>query len=255
MTGGLYVEESGPDDAPLVVLVHGTMDRSSGFAKVARRLEDRYRIVRYDRRGYARSAAIGGPYTCRRHVDDLLEVMEDRDGVVVGHSYGGNVALAASIAAPDQVRAVGVYEIPLPWLPTWPTTTAGNAALNADRDGGPEDAAEQFFRRLVGDAVWERLPERTKVERRGEGHALVGEMADLRERAPWRIDDIVVPVVGGHGTRSMPHHPPAIEWLVDNLPRATLVTIDGAGHGAHLSHPDGFASFVEHVVAAAALSP
>ena len=55
---GLWVEESGPDDAPLVVFVHGSMDRSTSFSKVVRRLRDLHTVV-YDRRGYAGSSDVG----------------------------------------------------------------------------------------------------------------------------------------------------------------------------------------------------
>ena len=44
----------------------------------------------------------------------------------------------------------------------------------------PEDSAEAFMRRLVGNKVWERLPERTRTARRSEGRVLVGELRDLR---------------------------------------------------------------------------
>ncbi len=246
--GALFVDESGPEDGPVVVLVHGTMDRSTGFAKVARRLDDRYRVVRYDRRGYARSRAVPGPYGCATHVNDLVSVMAGRPAVVVGHSYGGNVALAAAAQRPDIVRSVVFYETPLPWQPWWPGTTAGVAAVAAGREGGPEEAAEQFLRRLLGDEVWERLPERTKVARRAEGHALVGEMVDVQTLAPWEPWEVTVPVVGGHGTRSRDHHPPAVRWIVERVDGAELMVVDGAGHGAHLSHPDAFASLVERAV-------
>src|SRR5262245_10980740 len=125
------------------------MDRSAGFAKVAHRLDGRYRVLRYDRRGYARSRGVGPPYTCEAHVEDLLTLLDGRAAIVVGHSYGGNVALAASVAAPEQVRAVGCYEVPLQWYPWWPGTTAGMAASAKERDGGPEDAAEMFLRRML----------------------------------------------------------------------------------------------------------
>ncbi len=75
---GLWVDEAGAEDAPLVVLVHGSMDRSTSFAKVVRRLRDDFRVLSYDRRGYGRSVAVGGPFTMGRQVDDLLSVMADR---------------------------------------------------------------------------------------------------------------------------------------------------------------------------------
>ena len=86
MSHGLHVEETGPPDGALVVLVHGTMDRSTGFARVARRLDDRYRVLRYDRRGYARSRGLPGPHGCEAHVDDLLNLLDGRHATVVGHS-------------------------------------------------------------------------------------------------------------------------------------------------------------------------
>ena len=95
MTPLAYVE-TGPDGAPLVVFVHGSMDRMAGFAKVARRLESDHRVLRYDRRGYARSLAVGPPFTIAQHADDLLTLLDGRRAIVLGHSLGGNVVLAAA---------------------------------------------------------------------------------------------------------------------------------------------------------------
>ena len=75
---GLWVHEAGPEDAPLVVLVHGSMDRSTSFAKVVRRLRDDLRVLSYDRRGYGQSVTVAGPFTMARQVEDLLSVMADR---------------------------------------------------------------------------------------------------------------------------------------------------------------------------------
>jgi alpha-beta hydrolase superfamily lysophospholipase len=76
--GGLAVVETGDVDAPLVALVHGSMDRMAGFTKLTRRLGDRYRVLRYDRRGYGQSRAVAGPYTIATHVDDLIDLLAGR---------------------------------------------------------------------------------------------------------------------------------------------------------------------------------
>jgi pimeloyl-ACP methyl ester carboxylesterase len=47
----LFVNEHSVDGAPLVVLVHGSMDRNSAFARCAGLLRDLH-TIRYDRRGY-----------------------------------------------------------------------------------------------------------------------------------------------------------------------------------------------------------
>jgi pimeloyl-ACP methyl ester carboxylesterase len=242
----LHVEEVGPPDGPVVVLVHGTLDRSAGFIKVARRLAGDHRVVRYDRRGYGRSRSLPGPYDAVTHVADLVRVLDGRQAVVVGHSYGGDVTLAAAVARPDLVAAVGVFEPPMPWTPWWPTETAGGAAMAAGSDGPA--AAEGFMRRMIGDRRWDALPERTKAERRAEGVALLGEMADMYARAPFDLDDVLQPVVVGRGTEGSPHHGASTRRLVELLPDAELFEIVGAGHGAHMSHPDDFAAFVRRVV-------
>ena len=241
---------------PLVVLVHGSMDRSAGMARAASRLPGHH-VVRYDRRGYGRSVAVGPPAGVDGHVDDLIGVIADHAGddaraVVVGHSYGGVVALAAACRRPDVVVAVGAFEPPLPWLPWWPTTTAGAAAVASAGEGGgdPGDAADAFLRRMLGDERWEALPESTRRDRRREGPALLAEMASLREAAPFDLDDVPVAVVAGCGTRSGAHQRRAAELLADRT-GGSAVVVDGADHGAHLSHPDAFADLARAVVALA----
>ncbi len=83
--------------SPIVVLVHGSLDRSTSFVRVVRRLSDLHTVV-YDRRGYHRSRRVLPlNTTLDGHVDDLLEVIGGRAAVVIGHSYGGDVALGAAL--------------------------------------------------------------------------------------------------------------------------------------------------------------
>jgi pimeloyl-ACP methyl ester carboxylesterase len=52
----LAVYRSGPNDPDLqIVLVHGAIDRAAGMIRIARRLKQ-HEVIRYDRRGYGRSA-------------------------------------------------------------------------------------------------------------------------------------------------------------------------------------------------------
>src|SRR5207237_1179460 len=136
---------SSAPDAPLVVLVHGTMDRSTSFHRVMSFLPD-CSVIAYDRRGYARSRfASPAAESLADHVDDLLEVLDGRPAVVVGHSYGGDVALGAAVRRPDLVRAVAAFEAPMPWRPEWPADTAGNEALRAALSSGDSVAAVEAF--------------------------------------------------------------------------------------------------------------
>jgi pimeloyl-ACP methyl ester carboxylesterase len=243
---GLAFEESGPDGAPVVVLVHGSMDRGSGMAFVAKRLDDRFRVLRYDRRGYARSLSLPGPLTVDQHVADLAELLAGRPAVLFGHSFGGNVALGLASAHPHLAVGVVVYESPMSWEPWWPQGTAGSLAVRASAEGhDPGETAETFMRALVGNKVWERLPQRTRDERRAEGVALVAELSDLRLRPPYDPDAIHVPVIVARGDQGRPHHVQASEVLPLRLPKGVgPVVIHETGHGVHRSRPDEAAGLV-----------
>jgi pimeloyl-ACP methyl ester carboxylesterase len=237
-----------------VVLVHGSLDRSSGMLKLSRRLDGEFRVSRYDRRGYGRSLAVGGPFEMANQVADLLDVATAEPGpcVVVGHSYGGDVALAAAERHPEQITGIVVYEAPLSWMAWWPASTAGADARAWADD--PAEAAERFMRRLIGDERWEHLPPATRAARRAEGPALVAELSDLREHPPWQASSIDVPVLAMFGARSLEHHRRSAELMGEWFGRPA-VAIDGAKHFGVNTHPDAVAAHVTEFVRSIAPRP
>jgi pimeloyl-ACP methyl ester carboxylesterase len=247
---GLWVQATG--DGPLVVLVHGAMDRASSMLRVRRALEGECRVVRYDRRGYARSLELGPAASLDQQVDDLAAVVGSRDAALAGHSLGGVICLALAERSPAQVGAVVAYEAPMMWEPWWPAGTAGATALAASTgrrdgaDGDPGDAAEAFMRRMLGDARWSRLPAPVRAERRAEGPTLLAELRTVHHPAPapYRPERLTVPVVAAFGSETQPQHRLAAEELARRAPQGVLERIDGAGHGAHLTHPHAFAGLV-----------
>ena len=237
-SGPIDSDEAGVPDAPLVVLIHGTMDRGAGMLKLSRRLDHSYRVLRYDRRGYGRSTPHSGPFGIEAQVADLIGLLEGRPAVLVGHSFGGNVALAAAERYPSLVKGVVVYETPLSWEPWWPGTTAGAAAVGWAND--PAAAAEGFMRRLIGDDRWEALPERTRLTRRSEGAAMVGELAGIRASRPWTAASIRLPLAVGYGEKARPHHREGMTLLAQSIEGATLTVLPECGHAAPTTHPDVF---------------
>ena len=212
-THPLFSTESGPDSEILVVLIHGSLDRSGGMALLARHIQTSHRVLRYDRRGYGRSWPHAGPFSVADQVDDRSALIGDRRAVLVGHSFGGNIALAASVTLERQVVGVSTYETPLSWMEWWPGTTAGAMAVASSE----AQAAENFMVRLIGHKRWDALPERTREERKREGAALVGELTALRMNAPWTVEDISCPVLCGYGSNGMKHHADGARWMAQNL--------------------------------------
>ncbi len=254
-TDHLFSAVSGdPTDhsVPIVVLCHGTMDRSAGMLRLSRQLADQAVVIRYDRRGYARSVAVGPSFALDEQIEDLVTVLDRHVpgrtiDLAFGHSFGGNVVLGLADRRPDLIERVVVYETPMSWFDWWPSNTAGGAAAQASRDGGDADAgdaAEAFMRRLIGDDRWDRLPDSTRQGRRSEGIAMMGELTDLRRAAPWHADRIDCPTLAISGEHGRPHHQRGMRVLADMLDRAEHVQLDGAGHGAPNTHPAELADLI-----------
>ncbi len=241
---------------PVVVLVHGSLDRAASFGRAARRLGD-LGVVTYDRRGYqdSRDAPISDDLAV--HIDDLVLIAaayarERAAGagvVAVGHSVGATIVLGAAVCAPGTLRAVGAYEPSMPWLGFHRHGTPGSRT-RSDAAADPGIEAERFFRRMVGDAAWERLPEARREGRRADGPALLADLRAIRTAAPFDVTTLSVPtIVSSGGPSSFPHHRDTADWLASHVQAVRRATIADAGHGAHLSHPDAFAALVREVVA------
>lgn len=103
----LRVRDSGPRDAPAVILLHGfgaSLDTWDAWAEVLAR---RHRVVRFDLPGSGLSAPDpAGDYTDARSVA-LLRALMDRLGLarasVVGHSIGGRIAWTFAALHPERV--------------------------------------------------------------------------------------------------------------------------------------------------------
>lgn len=214
------------------MLIHGTLDRMSGMARLARLVAETNAVVRFDRRGYGDSWQHTGPFDVAGNARDVVELVGDRRVILVGHSFGGNVALAAAAEIGRRCVGVSVFETPVSWNEWWPRDSAGGRGVAA----GPEKAAESFMVALIGREAWEKLPDSTKAARRREGRALVGELGSLRSGQPWDSSRITAPVIVGRGSRASAHHVRGSEWLTATLGADEPVVIDGAGHGAHISH-------------------
>ena len=263
----IWSDEAGPPGAPVVVLIHGSMDRATGMLRLSRRLDDRFRVLRYDRRGYGRStipnaadtnavdtnAVDTNAFDMDHQVADLVELMAGRRALLVGHSYGGNVAMATAARHPHLVAAIALYETPLSWEPWWLSTTAGAAARASSAD--PAEAAERFMRRLVGDALWESLPERTRATRRAEGPAMVGELNDLRANRPWSPEQITCPLVVAYGSNGAAHHQQGMQYIHARFPGSSCVVLADCRHDAPMSQSQLFADLVVDPAARAAGQP
>ena len=247
---------SRPGSAPgaaTVVFVHGSLDRGDSFQRVMRRLPELTTLA-YDRRGYQGSRG-GGVVDLGGHVADLVSIAQEaRSGaegpvVAVGHSLGGDVVIGAALVDPGAFDAVGAYEPPMPWL-GFRRTESGAARPWPPVSDDPGEEAERFFSRMVSPAAWSRLSDEGRAARRADGPALIADLRSFRREAPpFDVTVLEVPAVFGMGgATTATHHRRSVQWLGAHIPDAVVYEIEGAQHGAHLSHPDHFATMARLVV-------
>lgn len=105
---------------PVVFLIHGAGGNLRDFTfDLADRLDGRYRVIAVDRPGLGHSEPLPGGGTPQQQAA-LLDALAARLGVekavVVGHSYGGAVAMAWAVEHPQRVAAVvSLAGATMPW--------------------------------------------------------------------------------------------------------------------------------------------
>ena len=85
--------------------------------------DDSYRPGATCRRG---TAVTGPPVSFDDQVDDLVEVLDGEPAGAFGHSFGGDVVLAAAADHPELIPTALVWEPPQPWLSWWPGSKTGS---------------------------------------------------------------------------------------------------------------------------------
>jgi pimeloyl-ACP methyl ester carboxylesterase len=230
---------------PLVVLVHGALDRAHSFHRVVDNLPD-LRVITYDRRGYGRSVGATPASGLGDQSADLLEVIGERRATVVTHSAASHIGVLAAIADPGRIVSLGLWEPAAPWMEFWPERARESVARIASASD-PSAVAERGMKAMIGKEAWNRLGEARRQQHRAEGPAFILDMASGLE-APYDWADLRVPYLIGHGS-SWPHAETSPQ-LADALSCPTFVIAE-APHAAHRSHPAAFAAFVRRATALA----
>ena len=110
--------QAGPDQAPLVVLLHGFPQFWWAWRHQLTRLADLgHRVAALDLRGYGASDKPPRGYDTMTSAADVAGVVRSlgaSDAVVIGHGWGGWVAWSMPSLEPGTTRAVAAVSVPHP---------------------------------------------------------------------------------------------------------------------------------------------
>jgi 3-oxoadipate enol-lactonase len=229
---------------PAVVLAHGFgLDMRMWDPQVAH-LAERFRVVRYDCRGFGSSGPLDPavPYT---HAGDLLALLDHlaiADAVLAGLSFGGRVVLQAALAAPARVRGLALLDAVLDGVP-WdrPSADALDEVARQVQAGGV----------LAGRAAWLAHPlfaaarERPDIASRlaamvagYPGQHWLGQDPHSEDRPPIdALAEVTMPTLVLAGERDVPGFLEMSAVLARRIPGAEYRLVAGAGHMVNMEQP------------------
>ena len=237
-----------PDPQRTVVLTPGfTLTLRSWDPTVAALTAAGYSVVTWDVRGHGRSTAPLEPalYTLDHVVADLLALLDHLglERVVLGGlSFGGFLALAAWVAAPERIRALVLADTGPGFRnpearEAWNRTAVeraeaiesrGEAAVREGDASGRPDVSDQLG--LDRHASYASL-----------GLAVRGFLTQQDARAMDALPTVTVPTLVIVGADDEPFLR-AADVMAARIPGAELVVVPDAGHLANLDQPDAFAA-------------
>lgn len=238
------VEES-PDR---VIYVHGTMDTGRSFVEVA--ACSGIRSFTYDRRGWG-SRRDEETVDVESEARTLTELVNAVDATcVVGHSYGGLIALLAANRYGSSVKSLVVFEPPVRWLPWWPGMGTLELCAQEASESGPVAIARQLQAVVLGcvpdDLNDASQPEQLAID--GE-HALAEMSHGLMSSELFDVLKLEQRTTVVSGSHSFPEHIAVADNLALCLPNGSRRQISGAGHLPHITHPDDLAGIIRSSLA------
>jgi 3-oxoadipate enol-lactonase len=246
----LEYEVGGNPNGPPVLLISPVLADSflPFFGESA--LTERYRLVRYHKRGWAGSSRTEGPVSVTDHVVDaaaLLEHLGIRNAHVVGHSSGGAVALQLAVERPSMVASLGLLE---PSLLSVPAADAffksAKPALDAYAAGRHADAVGAFMS-LVSGLDWPSCSELLEKRMPGcvaqtikDADTFFG--VELPGLMQWAFNadvakKITSPALSIRGSNTERLWVEVDERLRAWLSKIETFMVDGVGHLLHLEQP------------------
>jgi 3-oxoadipate enol-lactonase len=230
-----------------VVFIHGwTQDKSIWDDQVPV-FSKRYRVLRYDSRGYGKSTGFDDESAEPLDLLVLLEALRIDRAYIVGLSRGGGVALRFAAAYPEKVEGLVLYGAGHPSVPPPPEFIQLFGSLPGIAKQHGLDSVGKLI--LSGDLAWVP-PGRNDIMERYRKHWASYAGKDLLDPHPEsglvplpstaRLSTLRVPTLVINGDHDLSFILAAADTFARRIPNAKKVVIPNAGHGAHFVEPTSF---------------
>ena len=236
-----YVVEG---DGPNLILIHGIGASYNTWEGVVPLLKDRYRCIRYDLRGHARSPIPTEPFILDHLVADLERIYERLNiehAHVAGHSLGGMIAPMFAHKHPERVLSMGLLSTAAGRTDEEKTKVIG--LVEAMETQGVAPLLDQLITRWFTDGFIEKRPDvvearRQKVLDTDETIFLnVFRIYAETEMAPV-LHKINTPALVMTGELDGGCNPRINRFIASELPNAQLEILPDLKHAIFLEAPE-----------------
>jgi len=245
---GLALHDRGA--GPAVVLLHSGGMSSRQWRALADLLQPHHRVLAPDLPGCGANPPWphDAPFVVQQDLDALLAALPpDLPLHLVGHSYGGLLALRMALQEPARVRSVAVYEPTAFGVLRTPPDAEALADLVAltqqpvfidEATGGSEPWMRLFIDYWNGPGGWDRLPEPTRAGFLRVGRKVFREVRALMDDATTQAQyaQLRAPTLLLSGEHTTPAERCVMTRLAQALPHNSRRIVAGAGHMGPLSH-------------------
>lgn len=247
----LCYETVGADDAPAVVFVHGFSLDTRMWDGQVEAFAGRYRVVRYDLRGFGRSA-IPDPGVVYQHDDDLRALLDELGigrAAIVGLSLGGAVALNFALSYPERVSALVLAASVLPGFEAPELAALSRSIWGAGQSHGADAARALWIDCAFFQVANERPETREKLQQMIHDYSGWG-WTD-RDPGVWANPDcaahlgrIAAPTLVVAGERDIPDMLRVADALALGIAGARKVIMPGLGHLPNMEDAGAFGAVV-----------
>jgi 2-hydroxy-6-oxonona-2,4-dienedioate hydrolase len=238
------------DEAEPLVLVHAGIADSRMWDAQIEAFAQHYRVIRYDMRGFGKTAMVEGPYSHHEDLRGLLDSLDVRRAHLLGCSMGGATVLDFALRFPERVgalvlvgAAVSGFEADVGRPKQWDELVAADEAGDLERISelevqiwvdGPGRQPED-----VPAAVRDLVREMNLIALRNEAAGL-GEELPPEPPAMDRLVEIQAPSLVIVGDSDQPRITAAADLLERELPNVQKVVMPGVAHLPNMERPQEF---------------
>lgn len=240
--------DQGPEDAPVIIFIHGFPFNKSSWDKQIEVLMEDYRVIAYDVRGHGSSDAGIGDFFIELFAKDLFYLMDKLNihkATLCGLSMGGYIALSAMEKCPERIESLILSDTQC--VADSPEAKEKRIkTIEKIKEFGVEKFAEESIKNLFAPESFstktEEIADVKEMIINTSKQSLFSTLLALAERNDtcYRLDEINVPVLIMVGKEDKITPIAAARFMKEKIKDARLKLIAHAGHVSNIENPDSF---------------